>query len=223
VELDRLRERYRGERARNYDRERVGSAEWQREQAVVESFLHNSELQPDDVVLDIPVGTGRFLDFYKSLGCRVVGLDISEEMLEQAVVRAASLDLDADLRIGDITRIEADDSSAKVVVCVRILNLLGFNNFKLALGEAARVSSAYVIAGIQVRRMPTKERVSRLRPVLRWPLWKAQEKKVRTTEPHPENSVLREFRQRRLTVVRREVILDSKSAVYYLYLLRKSK
>jgi hypothetical protein len=144
-------------------------------------------------------------------------------MLEQAVVRAASLDLDADLRIGDITRIEADDSSAKVVVCVRILNLLGFNNFKLALGEAARVSSAYVIAGIQVRRMPTKERVSRLRPVLRWPLWKAQEKKVRTTEPHPENSVLREFRQRRLTVVRREVILDSKSAVYYLYLLRKSK
>lgn len=223
MELGQLRDRYRGQRAQNYDRDRVDSAEWKREQEVVESFLRDARLQSNDLILDIPVGTGRFLEFYKSLGCRAAGLDISKEMLEQAVVRAANLELDAELGIGDITSIDADDSSATVVICVRILNLLGFNDFSRALAEAARVSSAYVIAGIQVRRTPTEERVSRLRPVLRGLLRKAPEKKVRSTEPHPEASVLREFRKRQLTVVRRELVVDSKSAVYYLYLLKKSK
>ena len=222
MELDRLKERYRGERARNYDRDRVESAEWQREQAVVESFLQDSELKPDDIVLDIPVGTGRFLDFYKTFGCRVVGLDISDEMLEQAVVRAAKLDLAADLRIGDITRIDAGDSSAKVVVCVRILNLLGFSDFRLALAEAARVSSAYVIAGIQIRRSTRKGNWWR-RALSRRRGRNLPEKKDRSTEPHPEESVRREFRKRRLTVVRRELIADSTTSPYHLYLLQKSR
>jgi ubiquinone/menaquinone biosynthesis C-methylase UbiE len=223
MELDRLKERYRGERARNYDRDRVGSAEWQREQTVVEDFLHNCELRPKDVVVDIPVGTGRFLDFYKSLDCHVVGLDISDEMLQQAIVRAAKLDLDAELRIGDITKIEADDSSAKVVVCVRILNLLGFSDFELAISEAARVSSAYVIAGIQVRPRTAQEGGWWRRIASGRQSRKPLEKKDRSTEPHPEASVLREFRRRQLAVVRRELVVDSKSAIYYLYLLRKSK
>jgi ubiquinone/menaquinone biosynthesis C-methylase UbiE len=222
MELDRLRERYRGERARNYDRDRVSSAEWQREQAVVESFLRDSELKPGDVVLDVPVGTGRFLDLYKSLGCRVIGLDISDEMLEQAVARGAELGLDAELRIGDITRIEAGDSTAKAVVCVRILNLLGFSDFQLAIGEAARVSGAYVIAGIQVRPTTVQEGGWWRRIASRRHVRNPAEKEDRSTAPHPEASVLREFRKRQLTVVRQELIVDTKSAIYYLYLLRKS-
>ena len=226
MELGQLRDRYRGQRARNYDRDRIGSAEWEREQEVVESFLRDARPRSNDLVLDIPVGTGRFLELYKSLGCRAAGLDISEEMLEQAVVRAADLELDAELGIGDITSIAADDSSATVVICVRILNLLGFNDFRRALAEASRVSSEYVIAGIQVRSTPTKERAPRLGPALRGLLRKSpkkKKKKVRSTEPHPEASVLREFRKRQLTVVRQELVVESKSAAYYLYLLRKSK
>jgi ubiquinone/menaquinone biosynthesis C-methylase UbiE len=222
MNLQDLKKRYRGELARTYESRRKGTAEWEREQEVVESFLKLIQLGPDDLVVDIPVGTGRFLDLYHRLGCQVIGLDISEDMLAQAAARAAELGIDAKLRVGDITRIDLEDGSARVIVCVRILNLVDFEVFQHALAEATRVSSAYVIAGIQIRR----QRRSGLlwwRPTLRAARTKRSVKSSgRTTTPHPETAVRRELRRRGLMVVRKERVGSSDRTPYHLYLLRRS-
>jgi ubiquinone/menaquinone biosynthesis C-methylase UbiE len=221
VDLEQLRLRYQGERAENYDRDRVSSKEWQREQEVVERMLTDIRVGQDDVVLDIPVGTGRFLDLYQRLGCQVVGIDVSADMLVQASDLAAQLGVKAELREGDITRIDMPDSSAQTVVCVRIMNLLDWPLFRRALADVTRVSSGFVIAGIQVRN------AVRLRDAGWKGALRALRKKTRrspesrTTTPHPERAVLREFRRRGLAVIRRDLIVASKVTPYYMFLLRK--
>ena len=225
MKFDELKERYSGDRAANYDRDRVDSSEWRREQDTVENFLEAIGLGRGDVVLDVPVGTGRFLDLYAKHGCHVLGLDISDDMLKQAVTRADQAQLDADLRVGDITNIDAADSSAKVVVCVRIFNLLEFTVFRRALAEVARVSDGYVIAGIQIRRERGSNRsgFSSI-PILRKLRVREprSDQKSRTTSPHPEGRVMQQFRKHGLTIARQETVVDSSATPYYLYLLRKS-
>jgi SAM-dependent methyltransferase len=77
---------YIGTRARLYEKKRKNKRTWKKEQIIIFKFLekisriHNKNL----TVLDIPVGTGRFFKFYKKLDFLVTGIDISEDMLEQA-------------------------------------------------------------------------------------------------------------------------------------------
>jgi ubiquinone/menaquinone biosynthesis C-methylase UbiE len=221
MDLEDLKQRYIGKRAENYDRDRESSAEWQREQKVVDQMLIDAGLGPDHTVLDIPVGTGRFLDFYRKAGCRTVGIDVSPDMLKYAAERAAQADAEAEFREGDITRIDMADASAHTVVCVRIMNLVEFPVFRNAMAEAARVSSAYVIAGVQIR-IPTSIREVGWKAALRNRLNRSRSRDERTTTPHPERAVLRTFDKCGLSIVRRELIVKSKQTPYYMYLLRKN-
>ena len=54
-------EKYVGQVAQGYDAKREQSPKWQIEQRVIEDML--SDLPAESVVLDCPVGTGRFLPF----------------------------------------------------------------------------------------------------------------------------------------------------------------
>ncbi len=54
---------------------------WEFEHNVVYKILHK---YCPLMIMDAPVGTGRFFDIYKKLGCKVTGIDISKDMLEQA-------------------------------------------------------------------------------------------------------------------------------------------
>lgn len=62
-------------------------------------------IEPGDRVLEVGVGTGLSLPHYPS-GAKVLGIDISEPMLDQARRRADALELDTDLR-----RMDARDLS----------------------------------------------------------------------------------------------------------------
>ena len=105
MKFDELATRYTGGLAHGYEAERTGGPEWPREQAIVERFLG---LLPRGVtLLDVPVGTGRFLPFYKACDLRVTGLDISLDMLAKARSKAAALGLDIALAKGDIRKVEA--------------------------------------------------------------------------------------------------------------------
>ncbi len=72
-------------------------------------------------ILEVGVGTGANIPYYPP-GARVVGIDISEGMLERARVRAAQLGAEVDLRLMDGERLEFpagefDSAVATLVFC----------------------------------------------------------------------------------------------------------
>lgn len=87
-------------------------------------------------VLEIAVGTGRSLGLYPS-GVRLTGIDLSPAMLDIARRRAASLGVDADLRVADAQALEFADATFDSVVIA--LGLCTIPDDARAIGEAARV------------------------------------------------------------------------------------
>src|SRR5690606_23137039 len=89
-------------------------------------------------ILDVPIGTGRFLEYYGT--SNVAGLDLSKAMLAEASSRAQALHLpDIDLREGNVTDLPFGDATFDLVVCWRLLHLLPPNMLNLALSEMTRV------------------------------------------------------------------------------------
>ena len=75
-------------------------------------------------VLEIGVGTGLTLPLYPR-DCRLTGVDISEEMLEQAHDRAEGLNLrDVDLRLMDARRLDFPDGTFDHVVAPYVISVL---------------------------------------------------------------------------------------------------
>jgi SAM-dependent methyltransferase len=69
-------------------------------------------------VLDVATGTGEGACFLaETLRARVVGVDISEVLLQRARSKAAARDLQVDFRQGDANRLDLADDSFQVVVC----------------------------------------------------------------------------------------------------------
>ncbi|WP_432663014.1 class I SAM-dependent methyltransferase [Wukongibacter baidiensis] len=62
-------------------------------------------------VLDIGCGTGNFSIKLAEMGCKVVGIDISNEMLNQARIKAEKLGLDIEFHNMDVYNLEFEDKS----------------------------------------------------------------------------------------------------------------
>ena len=61
-------------------------------------------------VLEVGVGTGKNMDYYPP-GVKVTGIDLTPGMLDQARQKAASLNLETQLRLGDAQSLEFKDNS----------------------------------------------------------------------------------------------------------------
>ena len=137
---------YSGPVASNYVEKRKGS-KWLAEQAIANELL--SSIPHGASVLDVPVGTGRFLPFYKERGFDVHGIDVSTDMLAEANVHARELDLPARLEKGDIRALPFADNQFDLVLCVRFLNWVGEEGAEQTLKEVARVSRDKVLVGVR--------------------------------------------------------------------------
>ncbi|WP_432407705.1 class I SAM-dependent methyltransferase [Wukongibacter sp. M2B1] len=62
-------------------------------------------------VLDIGCGTGNFSIKLAEMGCKVVGIDISDEMLNKARKKAEALELDIEFYTMDVYNLEFEDES----------------------------------------------------------------------------------------------------------------
>lgn len=135
---------YYGDMAALYDEERARAHRWHREQAAVEAYLLGL---PEGLrVLDVPVGTGRFLAAYAGRGHNVTGLDASDEMLSVARRRGAENGMRLTLVKGDATQLPYDDGAFELVVSTRFLrHVLPFEQAKRALAEMARVCAGHAI------------------------------------------------------------------------------
>jgi ubiquinone/menaquinone biosynthesis C-methylase UbiE len=66
-------------------------------------------------ILEVGVGTGKNIPFYPP-GVQVTGIDLTPGMLEHARERAANLNLDVDLHLGDAQSLDFEDDTFDSVV-----------------------------------------------------------------------------------------------------------
>ena len=118
VSIDATSKKYHGKMASDYEENRREQGRWKIENAEVERLL--TELRPKSV-LDVPVGTGRFIPVYDKLRVKhVVGVDISSSMLAIAGKKRVKYSK-VKLYEGDARKIK---ESVDVAVCVRFLDLI---------------------------------------------------------------------------------------------------
>ena len=87
-------------------------------------------------VLEVAIGTGLNLPFYRD-ELRVVGIDLSPEMLAIARRRAAEIGRTVDLQEGDAHQLSFGDSTFDTVVCT--LSLCNIPDVERSLSEMHRV------------------------------------------------------------------------------------
>lgn len=145
MNYERLSTQYLGQTAEGYDAKRQKTQKWRHEQAAVHELL--AKVPSGSTLVDIPVGTGRFFEFYKELDLRPTGLDISRDMITEAAAKASQLQLNVQLATGDIRNIPYPDGSFDLAVCVRFLNWVDHAGFRAAVAELTRVSSRYLLLG----------------------------------------------------------------------------
>lgn len=126
---------YYGEVAESYDDERSRSLIWRKEDEIVEAILTRLRMT-DQPLLDVPVGTGRFLSLYEKIGVASIGVDVSDDMLRQARGRIGT---GAHLGQGDIRKLPLREASLGLVVCIRFLHLIKRSTGWDAIAELSRV------------------------------------------------------------------------------------
>lgn len=132
---------YFGRKAFDYDLGREDCAKWKAEYDAVKEGLTGLS----GALLDVPCGTGRFFPIYKELGFRVLGLDISEDMLHQARVK----DPNAQLAVADFAKgLPIADKVADVTVCSQFLKFLTEPELAAAIRELGRVTKTRILASL---------------------------------------------------------------------------
>lgn len=94
------------------------------------------DIQPDERVVLIGVGTGADLPLLPP-GCHAIGIDLSDEMLSRARLKASALTTDIRLTIGDAEALPFEAASFDVAVLNLILAVVP--DARRCLGEALRV------------------------------------------------------------------------------------
>lgn len=138
--------RYLGKGAVYYEANRIHKPKWIGEDRKVGEFL--SDLPQGTSILDIPCGTGRFFPFFHEKGFKVLGIDISPDMLIKAKKRIAE---NITVKTGNIFNIGLSQSF-DIVLCIRFLNLILAEDLKRALAEMQRVAKNRIIFTLRVRR-----------------------------------------------------------------------
>ena len=141
------REVYYGPVASRYDEERFSSAKgkWldQKEKMSITRALEH--VDKSCTILDLPCGTGRITEHVLSLGYRVVGADISEDMIALAASRIGKHE-----RLAGFHRVDAEDTgldanSYDCVTSVRLMGHLPLPAKIKIIREMARVARQFLV------------------------------------------------------------------------------
>src|SRR5690554_2288064 len=145
--------KYTGTTAETYEARRKGTQVWADEQKIVYHMLSTAVNAGARSVMDVPVGTGRFLGHYQALKLNVIGYDISDAMLEQTRFAAEQVGLNPNmtkLQVADIRNLGDPDAAVDIVLCVRFMQHVDFDECKAVLHELTRVSSRYIVLGVHM-------------------------------------------------------------------------
>jgi ubiquinone/menaquinone biosynthesis C-methylase UbiE len=145
-------------------------------------------------VLEVAIGTGRSLPFYRS-GATVVGLDLAPAMLDIAGRRAAQLGVPVELIEGDAERLPFEDSSFDTVVCA--LALCSIPRPEVAVAEMRRV----LVPGGTLLLL---DHVASSHPLVRAAQWLVERVTIATAGEHLTRRQLPIVEGARFTVLERE-------------------
>jgi ubiquinone/menaquinone biosynthesis C-methylase UbiE len=149
VSIEATSKKYHGRKAATYETVRTKQKRWHRENELVEEFLQGKKLGR---VLDIPVGTGRFLRLYNHMNATAVdGIDSSDEMLALAAKKLKRLHrapLVALLK-GDARKVARADRYYDTTVCVRFLDLIDEEAMRTVVKELCRVTKNQIVLTIR--------------------------------------------------------------------------
>jgi SAM-dependent methyltransferase len=134
---------YYGEHAQGYEAKRKRNPLWQKEQDAVDALVSKGP------VLDVPIGTGRYIPIYQRKGLDFVGVDISPDMIAEARKRA-----EFDFHVGSITDLPCQGFGT--AVCTRLMNWLDAEDMHRGVSELHRVADECVIG---IRFSPGPERM----------------------------------------------------------------
>lgn len=151
MDYEKLKRKYKGTTASNYEEKRKHESKWFREQRVVELLLRKIVNENGNRILDVPVGTGRFFGIYNDLDVNVLGVDISEDMLEKAKEKKSHKS-NIDLKKGDVFELDIGDFKPDIIICNRLFHWLGFERVKEVLHTFSKLKPKYLIIGIQIYR-----------------------------------------------------------------------
>jgi ubiquinone/menaquinone biosynthesis C-methylase UbiE len=147
MDTSKLSRRYIDSNARDYDAKRIGVKKWQVEERIVKEIL--GRFPKGTHILDVPVGTGRFIPFYKDFDFKVTGMDVSNDMLEESQKKVVAENFEVDLKQGSIFEIDFPEGHFNIVLCIRFLNWVDFENLSVAIKEIVRVASDSLIVGVR--------------------------------------------------------------------------
>lgn len=144
--LEKVSKQYRGKMASGYDEKRLKQRRWHEEQRIVEEMLVEANTK---YVLDMPVGTGRFISVYRKLKLvGGVGLDSSEEMV--ALARKKNKGNVIELVVGNGAKLTYDKPIFDTCVCVRFFNLVEPTALATVMAELSRVTTKNLICTIRL-------------------------------------------------------------------------
>lgn len=221
MQIQKLKQVYFGNVASTYDANRIGP-KWMAEQEAVCRFLnHVHGVQGTYSVLDVPVGTGRFLDFYKGHSAVAEGIDISEDMLSEARRKAEGLQMSMVLSIGNILDLREKFRGVDLVVCIRLANWLDAHCLLAALEQLCQVARRFVILGIRI--YPEASNYKPWRLLVQWLRERVRRLKRNKITIHREKTVMQWLTSHGLVVLDQQLIeRGAEGSLYSIYLLEKA-
>ena len=135
---------YTADVAAKYDDVRKKDRYWDWEDEVLAKAL--ALLNSGDYVVDCPFGTGRFLPLYKKYDFKVLGLDISDDMLFEADKKVKQLNLEDKVKLvkADLNEFKYMGEPLKALVSFRLLHLISPENVEDYVNSLAAMPSRYI-------------------------------------------------------------------------------
>ncbi len=211
--------RYSSRGAKRYESRRQ-SVRWAAEAQAFERVY--TRINPKRV-LDLPVGTGRFFEIYLSTNAEVLGIDISENMLNEArrkIPPGANIRL-ARADILDLRQPSPLGSGFDLIVCMRFLYWLRPHELAIMLRKFAATGAPLLVASTKVAlegpRRPFGNGWKHSVGSLRSHLYRAVVKRV-----YKEAELLDIFATNGWTLAEKQPLVTTRSVRYFCYLFVRS-
>ncbi len=204
---------YYGETAKDYISKRVKQKRWHKEQNIMQNLL--LEVPYGSSVIDVPFGTGMFVNYYLEKGMSVFGLDISKEMLFEAQKYLGKSFFLCNVSIGNAACLPYKYESFDIVVCCRFFDLIPLDMARKVLFELKRVAKSRIILHMKVR----KKTVNFAGIIER--LLDIQKNDKKLGEIIYEEDLNKMFNEFDLEPVKKEKIVETSNHIYFFYVLKK--
>ena len=141
---------YHGDVAKDYLKKRLKQEMWHREQEVVRAIL---EHYPQGIkVLDVPFGTGRFVEMLIEKDAAIYGIDISQDMLIAAEEALGENWNRCQVKVGSADELPYEDGYFDLAICFRFLGLIPLGTARRVMMELHRTCRGDSIVRVPVRK-----------------------------------------------------------------------